>query len=291
MADTKTHRLPQIFVLSGGTGRTADQLLRAALAQFPSSEVDIVHHVAIRSKERAVEIVRKASDQGALVCHSLVDPTIRMAVDAELRRRGVPCIDVLGPSLSLLGDHLGKVPQGRAGLMYTLHHEQVDRMDAMDFTLAHDDGNRLADLKHADVVLVGASRTSKSVTCFYLAFRGIRAGNVPLVPGHPLPVELTRISPRRVIGLTMNAAHLEAIRQSRMPHISAHPVPRYAERLDIQAELREVRHLMASHHWECVDVSYMATEEVAARIIEMLPRRRRSRRVPRAAGKKSLQSS
>lgn len=278
-------------MLSGGTGRTADQLLRAALAQFPDSDASIVHHVGIRSEEKAVEIVREASARGALVCHSLVEPKIRLAVDAEVRRRGVPCIDVLGPSLSLLGDHLGTVPQGRAGLMYALHREQVDRMDAMDFTLAHDDGRRLADLKKADVVVVGASRTSKSVTCFYLAFRGIRAGNVPLIPGHPPPVELTRISPRRVIGLTMSAAHLEAIRRSRLPYISDRPVPRYADRQDIQTELREIRHLMASHHWECIDVSYMATEEVAVRIIEMLPRRRRSRPAPRVVSKESLRNS
>jgi regulator of PEP synthase PpsR (kinase-PPPase family) len=136
----------------------------------------------------------------------------------------------------------------------------------------------MRDLAKADVVLVGASRTSKSVTCFYLAYRGIRAANVPLIPHQTPPVELTRLKPQRVIGLTMNAAHLESIRQTRLDRISDRPVAHYANLRDIQAELRETRELMAERNWVCIDVSYKATEEVADQIIEMLPSRQRTRK-------------
>ncbi|TWU20965.1 putative pyruvate, phosphate dikinase regulatory protein [Novipirellula galeiformis] len=270
---TTTQSLP-IIILSGGTGRTAEQLLRATLAQFPDNEVEMIPKTGIRSTDKALKVVREASSMGAVICHSLVDPKIRQAVQSEVRRLAVPCIDVLGPSLALVGDHLHRQPRGRAGLLYELHRDQLDRMAAMDFTLAHDDGKRISELKKADVVLVGASRTSKSVTCFYLAFRGIRAANVPLIPNHPLPTELLRLNSRRVIGLTMNAAHLEYIRQNRLDRMSNRPVPHYANLRDIQAELREIRSVMLEHHWECLDVSYKATEEVADRVVEMLPRRR-----------------
>tara|TARA_R110002049_G_scaffold4601_4_gene31871 strand:- start:105878 stop:106711 length:834 start_codon:yes stop_codon:yes gene_type:complete len=269
-----TQALPSIVLLSGGTGRTAEQVMTSALAQFHGVDIELKRHTKIRSKAKAVGIVRDAAAEGSLICHSLVEPKIRQAVQTEVRKLGVPCIDALGPSLALLSDHLQRMPRGKAGLLYDVHREQIDRMDAMDFTLAHDDGARITGLKDADVVLVGASRTSKSVTCFYLAFRGLRAGNVPMIPDQPLPVELTRLNPRRVIGLTMNAAHLEYIRQHRLDRISKLPVARYANLRDIQSELRQIRERMAKHHWECIDVSYKATEEVADRIVEMLPRRR-----------------
>ena len=273
----------RIIVLSGGTGRTADQVIRTALAQFSNSEVEIELQAGIRSKQKVAAILERAAAEKSLVCHSLVDPKIREVVDTESRRREIPCIDVLGPALALLGDHLGDVPRGRAGLLYEVHREQIERMDAMDFTLAHDDGKRVADLKEADVVLVGASRTSKSVTCCYLAFRGVRAANVPLISGQPLPKELRRVSRRRVIGLTMNAAHLESIRQSRVERIANHGVPRYADLHEIRNELREIRRTMSDHKWECVDVSYKATEEVASQIMGMLPKSRKRTTNPRVS--------
>ncbi len=278
MAKSHSKPAPRIVVLSGGTGRTAEQLLRAALAQFPDNEVDIVYKSGVKSVKKAVKIIEKVAAEGAMLCHSLVVPSVRHAVDTEVRRLGVPCIDALGPALSLLGDHLDTVPRGRAGLLYELHREQLDRMDAVDFTLAHDDGKRMQELKEADVTLIGASRTSKSVTCFYLASRGIRAANVPLIPKHDPPAELLRLDPKRVIGLTMNAAHLESIRQTRLDRISHRPVASYADLPDIRAELREIRELMDANEWEVIDVSYKATEEIADQIIDILPKSSRSKK-------------
>ncbi len=264
--------MPTVYVLSGGSGRTANQLLQAALAQFPGCEVELVTETEVRTVERSARLIGLASERSALICHSLVDPVVRQAVETEALRLAVPCIDVLGPAVALLADHLRTQPRRQAGLLRQLHREQFDRMDAMDFTLAHDDGNRLASLHQADVVLVGASRTTKSVTCCYLAFRGLRAANVPLIPGQAVPEELLRLAPSKVIGLTMNAAHLTAIRQSRLERITNRSVPAYAERRDIQRELIDMRRLMELHHWQCIDISYKATEEVAARIVELLPR-------------------
>jgi len=155
-----------------------------------------------------------------------------------------------------------------------LNQEQFDRLDAMDFTLGHDDGLGLHDLDQADVVLVGASRTSKSVTCVYLAMRGIRAANVPLIPGCPVPDELTKLKSDRVIGLTMNPAHLASLRRTRVDQMSHLEVTDYADPHSIRVELNGLRRLMTTHGWTCIDVSYKAVEELAGQIIKMIPRRR-----------------
>jgi regulator of PEP synthase PpsR (kinase-PPPase family) len=275
-----------IFIVSGGTGLTARRVLRAALAQFPDLTPVIVEHVNVRTTRKARDICRDAAEQHALVCHSIVDVSVRKALDEETRSHGVPSVDVLGAAITLLGDHFQSEPFGQAGLMYELHREQLERMDAVDFTLAHDDGQRMKELAQADVVLVGASRTSKSVTCFYLASRGFRAANVPLIPQMPIPKELKRLARKRVIGLTMSAAHLESIRQTRMDRLSGKPVARYAELNEIRKELREIRHAMQERHWECIDVSYKATEEVADQIVDMMPQKRSRVELQRATAER-----
>jgi regulator of PEP synthase PpsR (kinase-PPPase family) len=265
------HETPlPIVILSGGTGRTADHVLTAALAQFDDPHVQILRHTQIRQIRAARRIIKQAADQKAIVCHTLVEPRVRAAASEELLRLNVPAVDPLGPLISLLADHLGAVPLGRAGLLYELRKEQFDRSDAVDFTLAHDDGQRVHDLERADVVLVGVSRVSKSVTCFYLAGRGVRAANVPLTTSLAVPPELEQIEPGRVIGLTMNASRLCAVRQARLDRITRQPVPRYAEHREVTAELRHAAEAMQQHGWRCIDVSYKSTEDVASEIIEML---------------------
>lgn len=279
MITSQSDQTRRIIVISGGTGKTAEQVLRAALAQFRGETPEIEYQLKVRSAHAAVNMIHDAADHHALVCHSIVDPKVRCAVDEEAAKLGVPCIDVLGPAVSLLADHLRVEPRGHAGLLYEIHREQLDRIDAVDFTLAHDDGKRMRELGQADVVLVGASRTSKSVTCFYLAARGIRAANVPILPSQELPRPLCKLSPKRVFGLTMNAAHLQSIRQTRLDRISHRHVPNYADLGDIRAELRHFRELVTRKDWHCIDVSYKATEEVADQIIEWMPKRRsRTRR-------------
>ncbi len=261
-----------IYVLSGGSGHTARTLLNAALAQFHNPPVEIVHKAHIRRVRDAERIVRQAAEQGAILCHSLVAPKIREAVHRLAVRLDVPTIDVLGPAVSLLADHLGILPAGRAGLVRELHKEQFDRIEAVDFTLAHDDGRRIHELDQADVVLVGASRTSKSATCFYLAARGFRAANIPLMLNHPVPEELVASNHPPIIGLTMNAARLCKIRQTRLERITDQLVNGYADAREVAAELRYAAELMRRHKWPCIDVSYKATEEVASEIIELLSR-------------------
>ncbi len=260
----------KVIVLSGGSGRTGRQVLRAALAQFPSPEVEVISHARIRSVRSAERIVRRAAKERALVIHTLVAPQVRQVVIREAERHMVPLVDVLGPVLTALRDHLGTEPRNKAGLSYELEKEYFDRIDSVDFTLAHDDGRRADELSLADVVLVGVSRVSKSVTCFYLANWGIRAANVPIIPDQPLPEELESIDPRRVVGLSMNPARLLSLRQARLESDGLRQAVAYVDADSVRRELNEARRLIQQHRWRIIDVSYMAVEEVAQEIVAQL---------------------
>ncbi|RMF43308.1 MAG: kinase/pyrophosphorylase [Planctomycetota bacterium] len=269
-AETSAAARLQVYLLSGGSGRTCQHVLRAALAQFGDPPVDVHRFFQLTSSEAVEAVLADAVADQALVIHTFVDPAIRQTVDQVTRHHGLVVVDPLGPVISALGDRLGMEPAGRPGLLYELAREQFDRLDAVDFTLAHDDGQRLFDLDQADVVLVGVSRVSKSVTCFYLAMRGFRAANVPFTPGMSVPPELEQLPAERVIGLTITPARLAAIRQQRLQRLTQREVPDYA---DIRSVAREIREAEREYHrrgWRCIDVSYKATEEVAAEIITYL---------------------
>lgn len=259
-----------VVLLSGGTGRTAQYVLDSALAQFPDSEARVSHRVKVRSARAAIAEVREAAESGAIVLHTFVDPKLREAVSREAQRLGVPLVDLLGPTLAALDDVLGP-PRNKPGLSYELHRERFDRIDAVDFTLSHDDGHRLRDLKRADIVLVGVSRVSKSVTCFYLACRGVFAANVPLVPGVDLPREVLRLPRSKVLGLTMHPARLRSLRAARQGVLGdvAHD---YSDDQCIAQELRRAQTLFAERKWRTIDVSYKSIEEVAHEILSLLGR-------------------
>jgi len=261
-----------IVILSGATGRTASHVVNSALAQFESPNVRIVRRVDVRSPQVAVDIVREVSAFHAVICHSLVTPKVRDALLEEARRHMIPTVDILGPMLAVLSDHLGTVPRGKPGLAYASRKEYFDRMDAVSYTLEHDDGTGLATLDKADVVLVGVSRVSKSVTCFYLGYRGIRAANVPLIPGFDPPAELLEVSPSKVIGLTVNPHRLHSVRQARRSAMGTAALDQYADPREVGRELSGAQEQMNAHGWRCIDVSYMAVEEVARSVMRMIGR-------------------
>ena len=259
-----------ICILSGSTGRTCDEVLKAALAQFGDPDVRVVRRRNLRSEADVIREVHYAADAGAVICHSLVVPQLRDTLVREATRLRVPTIDVLGPLITLLQDHLGQTPRGLPGLAFQMQRERLERIEAVDFTLAHDDGAGLADLDQADVVLVGASRVSKSVTCFYLAYEGIRAANVPLLAGVEPPPELSALDRNKVIGLTMNAARLQSLRQARIKTLGVGSFDKYGSLHEIDAELRDLERTMARHGWRRIDVSYLSVEEVAKEVVALI---------------------
>jgi regulator of PEP synthase PpsR (kinase-PPPase family) len=262
-----------IFVLSGGTGRTGDQIVEAVLAQFSGPAVQLEQRTKVRTIEGARRVIQEAQERQGIVFHTLVAPDVRQAAADEAARRMVPLVDILGPAIAVLEDHLRTQPRRQAGLSYLAQKDRFDRMDAVDFTLHHDDGQRPEGLLQADVVLVGPSRVSKSVTCFYLAYRGVFAANVPLVLGVTPPPQLGQIDPAKVIGLTMNPHRLKAIRETRAGHFAPDAqtaLDEYSEPKLIAQELRYALSLIEQHHWRQIDVSYKSVEETAEEVLRML---------------------
>ncbi|MCH5373390.1 MAG: kinase/pyrophosphorylase [Planctomycetes bacterium] len=269
-AKKKTRR--RIVLLSGSTGRTVKEVVDAALAQFKDPDVEIILKSHVRSVKAAIQAVEEAAETKAILFHSIVAPKVREAVVRQAHARRVPSVDVLGQVLSALNDYLGEAPRLKPGLSYQLHKEQFDRIEAVNYTLAHDDGCAPEGLPRADVVLVGPSRVAKSATCFYLAYRGVRAANVPLVSGWQLPRQLLELDERKVIGLTMNPTRLQSIRRERVRDMGRGPFEHYSDLDTIRHELRDAARLVARHGWRSIDISYKSVEEVARDVLKMIGR-------------------
>ena len=268
----------QIVVASDATGHTAEVVVRAALVQFRGAEVQIHLRSSVRTAEDVRETVREASRVGGLIVHTLVSQEMRSLMLTEARAQRVPTIDLLGPLLLRLEDLLALQPLAKPGLFRDADAEYRRRFDAMDFTVRHDDGQAPEGLIQAELVLVGVSRTSKTPLSMFLAWRGLRVANVPIVHNLPLPEELSRVAPQKVVGLTIKAERLLELRRSRLQQMETPPKFPYADVRQIWAELEYARALCASAGWPMVDVTDKSVEEVAAEILVLTGLEQPSRR-------------
>ena len=255
-----------IYIVSDGTCRTCEQLVRAVLLQFVDKTPKLVREANVRRPQRAVKIIREAAKVGGTVFYTLVGEKVRAAIKEASAEHTVPIVDLLGPTLASLYDMFQSMPRSMPGMLYKWNRSHFDRIDAIDYTLHHDDGLHLHELDRADVVLVGVSRASKSSTCFYLAYRGVRAANVPLFPNEEPPKELLALDPKKVVGLTINAYRLQSVREARIKGWGTQFGSDYADKYAIIQELRATNGMMAKQKWRSIDVSYKAIEEVAREV-------------------------
>jgi regulator of PEP synthase PpsR (kinase-PPPase family) len=269
-------RAPQIFVVSDGRGETCERLVKAALVQFEGQRHRIVRKAEVRTVAQVRRVVESAAEAGAVVFYTLAAEKTRQAMRKACRERLVPKLDLLGPAISALHDLFQADPGETPGLLYQVEREQLDRYAAIDYTLRHDDGQRPHELSKADVVLVGVSRASKSATCFYLAYEGVRAANVPLVPDIEPPAQLLRLPENRVIGLRVNVSRLLNIREHRVASMNLGPLEDYLDKRSVAREVNHANRLMEERGWRGIDVSYMAIEEIAKEVLKLLGRRRRT---------------
>lgn len=261
---------PTIFVVSDGTCRTCEQVVKSVLVQFEGRDVQLRPHCDVRNVDDVVEIVDEAAEQGALIFYTLVIDDVRRAIKAAADAHLVTAVDLLGPALSVLMSYFDTRPTATPGLLYESEKHYFDRINAIDYTLKHDDGRRPHELAKADVVLVGLSRVSKSATCFYLAYRGIKAANVPLLPDRPPPRQLLALDPNKVIGLTISITRLVRVRQARLQAMGVDPSGSYVDQTELLREMRFATTLMAEHKWRTIDVSYKAIEEIAREVMHLL---------------------
>jgi regulator of PEP synthase PpsR (kinase-PPPase family) len=259
-----------LHLVSDATGETNHQIARACLVQFEG--VRAKEHVwsLVRTRSYLDKVVAGVEAHPGPVLFTLVDPELRRRLEDSCRRLEVPCIAVLDPVLSALGAHLGVESRGRPGRQHEMDAAYFRRIEAMDFTLAHDDGQMVHDLQDADIVVVGVSRTSKTPTSLYLANRGYKTANVPIVPGIEPPDELFRLTRPLVIAFTTDPGRLIQVRRNRVLMLKQREETDYVALERVRREVADARRMFERQGWPVIDVTRRSIEETAAAVLQYL---------------------
>jgi regulator of PEP synthase PpsR (kinase-PPPase family) len=258
-----------IFVLSDGSGQIGKRVLEAALLQFDQVAMVVrVPHVATVAEVK--EVVVEAARRRGMVIYTLVALNLRQALHMAATEHRVIAVDLLGGLLSKLQDFFHRTPWGRPGLLAQNGEGYVERVEAMEFTVQHDDGQIVDDLSSADVVIVGVSRTSKTPVSFHLAYRGWKVANIPLVLGVEPPETLRALDPSAVVGLTIDPERLAVMRRARLKHRGVERGAAYTDPIHIREELGYSLSLCRAQRWPVIDVTGKAVEETADQVISLV---------------------
>ena len=259
-----------IHLVSDSTGETLNAMARAVCARF--TDILPIEHIyaLVRSTRQLDRALEEIAGAPGVVMHTIIDPNLRAALEDGCRRLEMPCIAALDPVVSAMSRYLGARISTRVGAQHALNNDYFDRIEALDYAIAHDDGQGGQDLTQADVILVGVSRTSKTPTCIYLAHRGVRAANVPLVPGRPPPEELFTLKNTLIVGLMTTPERLIQIRRNRLLSLKENRESDYVETDAVRAEIIAARRLFEKQGWPIIDVTRRSVEETAAAIINLL---------------------
>jgi regulator of PEP synthase PpsR (kinase-PPPase family) len=273
---TRTPSYFHLHLVSDATGETLITVARAAAAQYAT--VSPIEHIypLVRSGKQLDRVLAEIEASPGIVLYTLLDPDLTERLEGKCRELGLPVMSILGPVLNLFQSYLGAETTHRVGAQHTLNAEYFKRIDALNYTMLHDDGQHVDDLEHADVVLIGISRTSKTPTSIYLANRGVKTANVPLVPGTPIPPQLEQLKQPLVVGLLASAERIVQIRQNRLLGLKAQrDDDLYVDRDAVTEEIAFSRRLCAKHNWPLIDVTRRSIEETAAAVLRLLADRRR----------------
>ena len=260
---TKIH----LHLVSDATGDTLISLASAALAQFEGVECERHIWPMIRSEAYMAPVITAVEKNPGLVMFTLVDHNLRETLTAECRRLQVSCVPVMDPIIGALETILGAQSRELSGRPHIMDADYFERIDAIHYSLSHDDGQAVSDFGRADVVLVGISRTSKTPTCMYLANRGLKAANIPMVPGIPLPEDILNLRDVLVVGLTASPDRLVQIRRNRLEYLHQNEDTDYVDIQAVKDEVINARRLFDSKGWPKIDVTRRSIEETAAAII------------------------
>nr|WP_314433375.1 pyruvate, water dikinase regulatory protein [uncultured Brevundimonas sp.] len=278
MSPARPHRLATYFhvhLVSDSTGETLNAMAKAVTARF-DGVIPIEHiYALVRSEKQMDRVLEEVASAPGVVLHTLVDRDLREQLEKGCRRLDMPQIGALDPLVGAMSRYLGAALSSRVGAQHTLDHDYFNRISALDFAMAYDDGQgTLEQLEGADVVLCGVSRTSKTPTCIYLAHRGIRAANVPLVPGQEDGERLTQLKKPLVIGLTVSPDRLIQIRRNRIDNLNANQTSSYTDQDAVREETIKARRAFERRGWPTIDVTRRSVEETAAAITNLLSEHR-----------------
>ena len=273
------HRTGNFFhlhLVSDATGETLLTVARAVAAQFTSvSPVEHIHPL-VRTKKQLERVLDDIEQSPGIVLYTLLDRELADPLEERCRALGLPFLSILDPVMQLFQSYLGGESTHRVGAQHLLNAEYFKRIDALNYTMLHDDGQHADDLEQADVVLVGVSRTSKTPTSIYLANRGVKTANVPLVPNVALPSNLETLNQPLVVGLIASPERIVQIRQNRLLGLRAEQnADSYVDKQSVAEEIAFSRKLCSRHNWPIIDVTRRSIEETAAAIMALLVERRR----------------
>ncbi|MFB9176081.1 pyruvate, water dikinase regulatory protein [Roseibium salinum] len=243
---------------------------RAATVQYEN--VQEIEHVypLVRSHKQLDRVITEIEKAPGIVLYTLVDDDIARRLEQKCRELGVPFVNILDPVFAVFQSYLNVTQTHRIGGQHELDAEYFRRMEALNFTMLHDDGQEWDDLESADIVLIGISRTSKTPTCIYLANRGIKAANVPLVPGISLPPHVARLKKPMIVGLIASVERIQQIRRNRVLSLNRDGyADTYIDRKEISQEINMTRRLCTEHDWPLIDVTRRSVEETAAEIMTL----------------------
>ena len=263
-----------LHLLSDSTGETLENIAKAALAQY--DDVETVRHFwpMVRTEAHLERILQEIAHNPGLVVFTLVNPATRRILEERCHMLGLPAVAPLDPVNDALSGMLGQTAKARPGRQHALDAAYFARVDAIQFTIAHDDGIGEDDWEEADVVLAGVSRSSKTPTSIYLANRGYKVANIPIVVESPPPRALFALGKPLVVGLTTSADRLIAVRRNRLLSLNQTPDTRYVDEDAVARELAYARRMFAAHGWPVIDVTRRSIEETAAAIISLCQERR-----------------
>ena len=262
-----------LHLISDATGETLNAVAKAAMAQFDTG-VPITHSYAlVRTERHLARVLDQVANAPGIVIYTLVNDALRMQLEEYCAARGISCLSLLDPVISMIGNYLGAETTHRPGGQHALDEEYFERIAALQYTMAHDDGQLGDDLAEADVVLAGVSRTSKTPTCVYLANRGLKAANIPIVLGTPQIAALENLRGPLIVGLTTSPDLLVDIRRNRMRSLNQPQDSQYTDPEKVEEELRFARRFFSRHGWPVIDVTRRSVEETAAAILNLLTER------------------
>ncbi len=259
-----------LHLISDSTGETLISAARAVTSQYKTNQA-IEHVYPLVRNQTQLDAVLKAIDkEPGIVLYTLTDADISGYLETQCKEMGTPCVSVLEPIFQTFQSYLGKPSKRTVGAQHALDNEYFRRIDALNFTLLHDDGVLPDDIEEADLILIGISRTSKTPTSIYLANRGIKTANIPLVPGMDLPASIASAKKPLIVALIATTDRIQQVRQNRLLELNAAETgSTYADRASIADELAASRKLCARHNWPMIDVSRKSIEETAAAILAL----------------------
>lgn len=262
-----------LHLVSDSSGETVTNIARACLVQYPEANVTEHFWWLVRTPGQLTRVIAGIKNTPGLVIYTLLDAAMRATLEQSCRDLRIPAVSALDPVMQALSRHFQQTATSDIGKQHVMDESYYSRIDAMHFAMQHDDGQSMETMGGADIILVGVSRTSKTPTCMYLANRGYRVANIPLVPGQTVPDYLLAATRPLFVGLTREPKSLSDIRQSRLRIMKDDRGESYADVDNVREEIAESRRLFSRQNWPVIDVTRRSIEETAASIIQLYNQR------------------